>query len=157
MCLSFLKIQDLGQFRSKIWMLKFWSLINCFFMHWTKKLTLAKLHIQTAIKTQINLVPCFWADWTILGSTEKLCNFSKVSPIWRCFFSFFHEQKEIRYTDYTQIFAEFSSWVDFAWILQGICVDFRTHEGHVSRGLAFGFLIHVFFQQPKTAFFRALL
>ena len=26
-------------------MIKFWSVINCFFMHWTKKLTLAKVSI----------------------------------------------------------------------------------------------------------------
>ena len=34
------KLKNQRNWLKQAWMLKFWSVINCFFMHWTKKLTL---------------------------------------------------------------------------------------------------------------------
>ena len=36
-----LKLKDQRNWLKQVWMLKFWSEINCIFVHWTKKLTLA--------------------------------------------------------------------------------------------------------------------
>ena len=33
------KLKNQRNWLKQVWMLKFWSVINCFFMHWTKKLT----------------------------------------------------------------------------------------------------------------------
>ena len=37
------KLKNQRNWLKKVWMLKFWSAINCFFMHWTKKLTLVMM------------------------------------------------------------------------------------------------------------------
>ena len=34
------KLKTQRNWLKQVWMLNFWSVINCFFMHWTKKLTL---------------------------------------------------------------------------------------------------------------------
>ena len=34
------KLKNQRNWLKQVWMSKFWSVINCFFMHWTKKLTL---------------------------------------------------------------------------------------------------------------------
>ena len=36
------KLKNQRNWLKKIWVLKFWSVINCIFVHWTKKLTLSE-------------------------------------------------------------------------------------------------------------------
>ena len=54
------KLKNQRNWLKQVWALKFWSVINCFFMHWPKKLTLVfffqgSLSLHTAVITRLLL------------------------------------------------------------------------------------------------------
>ena len=44
---STFQLRNQRNWLNQVWLLKFWSVINCIFLHWTKKLTLANQSIST--------------------------------------------------------------------------------------------------------------
>ena len=51
---QYLKLKNQRNWLKQVWMFKFWSVINRFFMHWTKKLTLAWKLQKFSVKTQVD-------------------------------------------------------------------------------------------------------
>ena len=93
------KLKNQRNWLKQVWMLKLWSEINCFFMHWTKKLTLAqnpsfmRLNIPPFLKNDMHTVmwvkvpdhesnlSCCLACMTLVECQHTVTSFTSISRL----------------------------------------------------------------------------
>ena len=106
------KLKNQRNWLKQVWMLKFWSVINCIYVHWTKKLTLASnvvflLYFLNSVVNYLFLI----AFSLVLSSSFLLCSqlrvsFTSFDAVWRARVNFSRSHRLIMW--FTAMCSSFS-------------------------------------------------